>query len=205
MAEHPGLKNLFNEVVSGKFQWERWGLLSVLSDYVLYYTQGDILEIGCGESSVYLSKLAEKYNRTCYHVEYSKSGVENMKNTKGYFGKNSKVFNMKSHDFFYDHKIWESGKTPSIALAFIDGDHDYHVVKEDFHSVWQNLVLDGYVFLHDTMPPSDAWKAMNKCGTVYKLREELEVQDRLGYMRVFTFPKSAFDVGLTMVRKWRTI
>ena len=67
--EHEGLKNLYAQVVEGKWLWDRWGLLSVLCDYVLYYTQGQILEIGCGESSIHLSKLAEKYNRRCYHCE----------------------------------------------------------------------------------------------------------------------------------------
>ena len=84
--EHEGLKNLYEQVITGNFQWERWGLLGVLCDYVLNYNNGNILEIGCGESSIFLSNLAKKYNRICYHVEYSKSGVENMKNTKGYFG-----------------------------------------------------------------------------------------------------------------------
>jgi precorrin-6B methylase 2 len=64
------------------------------------FRKGHILEIGCGESSIYFSQLAEKHNRFCYHVEYSKSGVENMKNTKGYFGSMSKIFNMKSDEFF---------------------------------------------------------------------------------------------------------
>lgn len=193
--EHPGLKNLYNEVVSGKFRWERWGLLSVLCDYVLTYTPGDIIEIGCGESSIYLSQLAEKYNRICYHVEYSRSGVENMKNTQGYFGKNSKVFNMKSEDFFNKETL-----TP-LALAFIDGDHNYEVVTYDFEKVEENMGIGGYIFLHDTLPPDDSWKVPEKCGTVYKLREDLEADVRNGEpIEVFTFPRSAFDVGLTMVR-----
>jgi hypothetical protein len=85
MAEHPALKNLYQQVVSGSFGWDRWGLLGVLSDCILSHVKGNILEIGCGESSIYLSSLAVKYNRTCFHVEYSKSGVDNMKNTEGYF------------------------------------------------------------------------------------------------------------------------
>lgn len=193
--EHPGLKNLYEEVVSGKFKWDRWGLLGVLCDYVLHYTQGDIIEIGCGESSIYLSQLAEKYNRTCHHVEYSKSGVENMKNTNGYFGKNSKVYNMKSSDFFMEYK----NVICNIALTFIDGDHEYDVVLEDFEQIADLMVPNGYVFLHDTLPPNDSWKVPEKCGTVYKLREELE-NDWTEHIDVFTFPKSAFDVGLTMVR-----
>lgn len=193
--QHEGLRNLYEQVVNGHFKWNRWGLLSVICDYVLYYNQGDILEIGCGESSIHLSKLAEKYHRTCYHVEYSKSGVENMKNTKGYFGDNSKVFNMKSYEFFNALKNADIGY-PKLALAFIDGDHEYKVVREDFHNTVQYVNKGGYIFLHDTLPPDDSWKVPEKCGTVYKLREEIE--NRL--YDVFTFDKSAFDVGLTMVR-----
>jgi len=195
MAEHKALKNLYKQVVSGSFNWERWGLLSVLSDYVLYYTQGDIVEIGCGESSIHLSKLAEKYKRRCYHCEYSKSGVANMKNTKGYFGKKSEVYTGKSDNFFNDVNL------PKIALGFIDGDHTYEQVKKDFNNLFSYIVDGGFVFLHDTFPPNESWTVPEKCGTVYKLREEIEVQHRLGFLTSFTFRNSAFDVGLTMVQK----
>ena len=193
--QHEGLKNLYEQVIQNKFGWDRWGLLGVLSDYVLNYTNGDIVEIGCGESSIYLSSLAEKYNRTCYHCEYSVSGVQNMKSTKGYFGKNSKVFNMKSEEFFHTVRL-----TP-IALGFIDGDHDYKIVTNDFNDLIDRVVSNGYVFLHDTLPPSKEWQVPEKCGTVYKLRQELEEEANLAGLDVFTFPKSTFDVGLTMVRK----
>jgi len=199
MKEHTALRNLYEQVVSGSFKWQRWGLLSVLCDYVLYYNQGDILEIGCGESSIHLSKLAEKYHRNCYHVEYSKSGVENMKNTKGYFGDNSQVFNMKSSDFFSSLVNADIGY-PRLALAFIDGDHEYEQVRKDYWNTEKYIVKGGYIFLHDTMPPDDSWKVPEKCGTVYKLREELESDYRCDF-EIFTFDKSAFDVGLTIIRK----
>jgi len=197
MSEHPALKNLYKQVVSGVFNWERWGLLSVLSDYVLYFTEGDILEIGCGESSIHLSKLAEKYNRRCYHCEFSRSGVTNMKNTKGYFGKNSEVFNMKSDEFFDSISNADIGY-PRLALAFIDGDHVYEQVKKDFMHTFNYVVHDGVIFLHDTYPPDDSWKVPQRCGTVYKLREELEDWPNI---QMFTFKRSAFDVGLTMIQK----
>lgn len=190
--EHPALANLYKEVIKGKWIWDRWGLLSVLSDYVLYYTKGDILEIGCGESSIYLSKLAEKYNRKCYHIEYSKSGVENMKNTKGYFGKNSQVFNMKSEEFF------NTARMTSLALAFIDGDHNYEEVRKDFFKTSIFIPKSSYIFLHDSLPPDYTWTVPEKCGTVFKLRKEIEKNE--GF-ECFTFDKSAFNVGLTMVRR----
>jgi len=195
--EHPALKNLYKEVVSGNFKWERWGLMRCLSDFILNYSHGDILEIGCGESSIHFSSLAEIYKRKCYHIEFSKSGVENMKNTKGYFGNNSQVFNMKSDDFFAALKNADIGY-PSLAIAFIDGDHIYEQAKKDFDNVLPYVVDTGYVFLHDTYPRTKDWTVEQKCGTVYLLRRELEQRDDL---EVFTFPRTAFDVGLTMVRK----
>lgn len=192
MTEHPALKNLYKEVIEGKYGWDRWGLLSCLSDCILNYTKGDLLEIGCGESSIYFSKLAEKYDRICYHVEFSKSGVENMRNTKGYFGKNSVVYNCKSDEFF------EMERPTPLALAFIDGDHDYEQVAKDYFNVLPYVeIAGGFIFLHDTLPPDKSWMVPEKCGTVYKLREELE-----DYMTgsIFTFPFSAFGVGLTMVK-----
>lgn len=195
MGEHPALKNLYEQVVAGSFGWDRWGLLGALSDCVLNYVSGDILEIGCGESSIILSKLAEKYNRICYHVEYSKGGVENMKNTKGYFGKNSQVYNCKSDSFFEQHQPLEHKR---LALAFIDGDHTYEGVTDDFWNTMDYLVPKGFIFLHDTLPPTKDWTVDHKCGGVYKLRIDLEKQYNF---EIFTFPFTAFNVGLTMVTK----
>ena len=193
MSEHPALKNLYKNILAGNFGWDRWGLLGVLSDCVLNFVDGNILEIGCGESSVYFSRLAEKYNRRCFHVEYSKSGVENMKNTTGYFGKNSIVYNCKSDKFFQD-----ASTNMKFALAFIDGDHLYQPVQRDFWNASTHLVPGGFIFLHDTYPPDKSWTVEHKCGTVFKLRQDLE---NLEEWEVFTFPFTAFNVGLTMVRK----
>jgi hypothetical protein len=193
MGEHPALKNLYESVVAGTFKWDRWGLLGALSDCILSYVDGNILEIGCGESSIYFSKLAEKYNRKCFHVEFSKSGVTNMKNTTGYFGKNSIVHNVKSDKFFQD-----SSTNMRFALAFIDGDHLYQPVQRDFLNTLNHLVPGGFIFLHDTYPPDENWIVEHRCGTVFKLRRHLESLDEF---EVFTFPFTAFDVGLTMVRR----
>jgi hypothetical protein len=196
MGEHPALKNLYNQVIEDRFKWKRWGLFGVLCDYILTFKKGHILEIGCGESSIYLSKMAEKHNCICYHVEYSKSGVVNMKNTNGYFGNNSKIFNMKSDEFFEKKYIKNSDN--KISLAFIDGDHKYEQVSKDYYNTLDNMEKGGYIFLHDTCPPDNTWTTENKCGTVYKLRQEIEENSRI---HSFTFKENtAFGVGLTMVR-----
>jgi hypothetical protein len=197
--EHKGLKELYLQNIKwhnfpAGYDWHRWGLLYVLGDYVLTYVKGDILEIGCGESSILLSKLSKKFNRICHHIEFSKSGVENMKSTKGYFGYNSLVYNCTSDVFFQMEKLHEL----KLAFSFIDGDHMYEQAVKDFLNVWKYTVDEGMIALHDTLPPNEKWTTENKCGTVYKLRRELEKWDEID---IFTFPHSAFEVGLSIVRK----
>jgi hypothetical protein len=117
-----------------------------------------------------------------------------MKNTEGYFGTHSQVYNMKSDQFFEQDELEKT----DIALAFIDGDHVYEVVNRDFWSTVEYMAPGGFIFLHDTLPPNKNWMAENKCGSVNLLRHDLE---GLAALDVFTFPFSAFHVGLTMVRR----
>jgi hypothetical protein len=71
-------------------------------------------------------------------------------------------------------------------------------VSRDFWNINDHLVDDGFVFIHDTYPPDQSWTVDHKCGTVNQLRIDLESLD--GW-EVFTFPFTAFNVGLTMVRR----
>lgn len=204
MKEHPGSRELYDRVASWhpgpllfskEFGWERWGLLGVLSDYVLSFVKGNIVEIGVCETSIFLSHLAEKYNRKVYHCDIQSSVIENCKTVPGYFGKNSQTFCLSSDDFFRS-KVVE----PPVALAFIDGDHTHEQVRKDFINALTLLDPEGYIFLHDTLPPDKSWTCESRCGTVYKLRKELERDQDFD---IFTFPNSAWGVGLSIVRKRR--
>ena len=201
MKEHKGSRDLYDQVAnwedssipfSKTFGWTRFGLLGVLSDYVLSYTQGDVVEIGICETSIFFTKLAYKYKRKVFHCDIQRSVIENCKTVKGYFKHDSVIFCGSSDKFFKEVNF-----TP-IALGFIDGDHNYEQVKRDFDNLFKHIVKGGFIFLHDTWPPSKEWTTENKCGTVYKLREELESMSNI---ECFTFTKSAWDVGLTMIRK----
>ena len=145
--------------------------------------------------------MSEKYYRKVYHVDYSKSLIENLKRTDGYFCKNSVIYRGKSNDFFKEVKL-----TP-LSVVFIDGSHLYEDVKDDFNNSLKYLVKDGIIILHDTLPPDKKWTIESRCGTVYKLRRELEKDNRFD---IFTFPFGAFNVGLSIVRirdkrKWEAI
>lgn len=200
--EHPGSRELMDMVAqwedcsipfSKTFGWERWGLLGVLSDFVLHYTPGHIVEIGVCESSIFFTKLAQKYDRKVYHCDIQQSVVTNCKTVEGYFSpERSEVYCCSSDDFFRDVEL------PPIALGFIDGDHNYEQVKKDFENLLPHVVDNGYIFLHDTYPPSSEWLGPSACGTVFQFRQVLEQNAQID---CFTFTRSAWDVGLTMVRK----
>jgi hypothetical protein len=199
--EHPGSRELYDRVAnwepgplpfSKEFGWERWGLLGVLADFVLHYTQGCIIEIGICETSIFFSKLSAKYDRKVYHCDVQQSVIVNCHTVPGYFGPNSTTYIMASDEFFKTVKF----DCPA-AIVFIDGDHIYEQVRKDFINALRVLAPNGYIFLHDTAPPNKEWIGETRCGTVYKLRQELE-RDKT--FDVFTFRNSAWDVGLTMVR-----
>jgi len=178
--------------VSKNLGWTRWGLLGVLGDFVLNYTKGCIVEIGLCESSIYLTWLAKKYGRKTFHCDIQLGIIINMKTVDGYFTDDATIFGGSSDDFFKETEI------PPVALGFIDGDHTYEQVKKDFDNLFPLMVDDGYIFLHDTYPPQETWLGESQCGTVYKLRQELEKRKDLD---CFTFTHSAMEVGMTMVRK----
>ena len=47
--------------------WAHWGCLGWFGEYVLSHLDGGILEIGIGESSIFFTALAKKFNRKIYH------------------------------------------------------------------------------------------------------------------------------------------
>ena len=149
--------------IAKKWGWERWGLLGILADYVLNYTNGGIVEIGVGESSVFLTKLAEKYDREIFYCDISGTAINTLKSMNGFFKSDGQVFLGSSDDFF------QTVELPSIALGFIDGDHHYEFVKRDFDNLFSYLVDNGYIFIHDTYPKTEEFLDSNKCGTGYRL------------------------------------
>jgi len=202
--EHPGSRELMDYVKRSEWdkytipfsperKWERWGLFGILADFVLTYIKGDIIEVGVCETSIYLSFLAKKYNRKVYHCDIQRSVIENCKTVEGYFNDNAIIVCDSSDNFFKDTQF-----TP-IALTFIDGEHDFLQVRRDFENAFDLTVPGGYLFIHDTMPLNEEYLGPSRCGDVYRLRKFLE--GRRDLWDIFTFPHSAWNVGLTMVRK----
>lgn len=174
--------------------WHRMGMLGVFGDYVLSCTFGDVLEIGCGESSIYLAKIAKKYHRHIYHCDISPCKIENPLTIPGYMEPEIATFYKgASDDMFKELKI------SSLALVFIDGDHIFEQVKKDFFNVLPYVVDHGYILLHDTYPPDETYVDENRCGSVYQLRQAIEKDDRFDCLTLTR--GTAMGVGLTIVRK----
>lgn len=211
MQQHPGSKDTFESLSSGKDGLERYRIFEDLGQYVLNGVNGDILEIGVGESSHFLSKIAKKFNRRLYHCDVSPSKIVNPMTVPGYLSDADEITYFEERDpdpVSFKRVVCYAGTSDSlfkkvpitpISLAFIDGDHTYAQARRDFWNVWPLVVEHGVVFLHDTFPPDESWTIENLCGDVWRLRRELELDDS---MDVFTFTRGlAIGVGLTMVRK----
>ncbi len=199
---HPGSKDTFDIIsawepgpipMSKNNQFGRMGIVSILAYIAVQSSPGGILEIGCGESSVFLGEIAKRFDRKAYFIDLQRSVIYNAMTVPGYFGsKDNYVEAISSDEFFKLITL------PPLAFAFIDGGHLYEQVRKDFFNILPYIEETGLIALHDTYPPDEEFIGENRCGTVYKLRQELEAMSGLD---VFTFIRGAMDVGLTIVRK----
>jgi predicted O-methyltransferase YrrM len=81
-------------------------------------------------------------------------------------------------------------------MAFIDADHCFDSVKQDFENVLQRLNPGGVIILHDTDPDNDSLFNPGYCGDCYKIVEYLEKRDDIN---IVTLPLE--PPGLSIVTK----
>lgn len=211
---HPGSVDTLQTLSSGRDALERYRILHDFGQYILNGVSGDILEIGVGESSYYLSRLAEKFNRRIFHCDISPSKLVNPMSVPGYLSAKEDIEYFEERDplpslnkrvICYagsSDSFFERLNMPVIAFAFIDGDHCYEQAKKDFWNTWALLKDEGVIALHDTYPPSEEWTDENRCGDVYKLRQELEKHPD---MEVLTLGRGCvIGVGVTFAKKKRS-
>ena len=191
--------------------WGRFGMLGVLGDMIIQsLPDTHIVEIGTGESSIYLTQVAKKYGRKIFYCDEARGKITNPLTIPGYLHPNTVLVTGSPNYSEYEHyrgvayvgqsdDFFRNIKLPPIGLAFIDGEHHYEYVKRDFENIFERLVPDGYIFLHDCYPHSENLVLNDYCADSYKMRQELEHDSRVD---CFTFTKLvAVNVGFTMVRK----
>jgi len=98
---------------------------------------------------------------------------------------------------FYNMTSNELAKEWNLPLdiLLIDGDHSYEQTKIDYENFYPYVNKDGYIIFHDTCPPTEKHKKMTRCGTVYKILDDLYMNHNL---EVVTF---TYSYGLTVCRK----
>lgn len=191
--------------------WGRFGILGVLGHMVLQTLPNThILEIGTGESSIYLTELARRMNRKFYGCDFAQGKIYNPSTVSGYLHEDRILVRQGNIPLEYKNyqatmfigtsdAFFKELEFPSIGLAFIDGEHKFEQVKKDFDNTFNLLSDDGYIFLHDTYPPEESYVLNEYCADAYKMRQELEKRDDVD---CFTFNKMvACNVGITMARK----
>ena len=207
---HQGSLDTYETLSSGRDGLERFRILHDFGQYILNGVKGDILEIGVGESSYYLSQIAKKFNRLIYHCDISASKITNPMSVKGYLSDLEEITYFEERDPTpeqFRRVVCFAGPSDDLfkrvpigvlALAFIDGDHKYDQVKRDYINCFSRLADGGFVLLHDTCPPDENWMDENHCGDVWALRREIECENT----DILTLPSGCvIGVGLTIIRK----
>lgn len=154
---------------------------------VVSYLPGCIVEVGAGFSTYILLDIAKKYDRKLYSCD-SGRGIRRVKNIEH---DNFQLFKGSSQSF-----MQQFDDTPCV--VFLDGCHDYEVVKQEVEFFLTKLVKHGIILIHDTLPP-DEWHVRRRaCSDAWKVRVECELDHNLW---CFTWPFGSKGVGLTMIAK----
>ena len=168
-----------------------WSVIERLGGVVLENVEGCIFEIGIGESTRILKKLADDFGRDlyCFDMMVRKCDWAKKIGCKTIPGKTKGTLK----NFF---------STP-VAMGLIDGRHDASTVGFEIHFFLKILTIGGVIFMHDTYLPSDnkirdEFHPKGASGDPYKVRQELE---RSKSVQTFTWPYTAMNQGLTMVMK----
>lgn len=88
---------------------------------------------------------------------------------------------------------------PQIDLLFIDADHRYRSVKQDFEDYAPYVSDQGVILLHDGYPKNKKYTSSGYCGDGYKAIWELS--QKKGLYEFVTIP---IHPGLTICRKRKT-
>ncbi|MFA5360557.1 MAG: class I SAM-dependent methyltransferase [Candidatus Paceibacterota bacterium] len=144
-------------------------LLDTIIDKKIYQLEGDFVEIGAfiGGGTYKLSKLLEKLKieKKIYVIDTFNLSLDDhtCKQLKETLNLHKKIMKDKKQYEFYKKVtknckniitlIGDSKKTTlsceKVSFAYIDGNHSYDYVKNDFYLIWDKLVSTGIIAFHD--------------------------------------------------------
>ncbi len=121
-------------------------------------------------------------------------GVDIVESVSSYMKKSSKTnFHCNSTEEFAKYA---QSNNLQIDILFIDADHSYESVKNDFEKFFPLVKDNGIILLHDSYPKDAAHTDGGYCGDGYKAIVEL-TKSQIGFEMV-TIP---LHPGLTIARK----
>lgn len=168
-----------------------WAMMTPLIMAILDHKKGPLAEIGMGASSYFLAELAKKYQVKLYSCDIKWGGMWDLYTEKLF--DDHICFIGKSEDF-----IKQFEDEPMV--VFIDGQHDYEVIKMEGEFFLDKMPVGGVLLMHDTYPHHEKFilDPDPSCHDVYKFRQDLE---RNPDIDVLSFPYLEITAGLTMAMK----
>jgi len=163
-----------------------FGLIEILTGFILKEFDGCIVEVGSGSSTAMFNRYAINYQRKFYSCDIREKTGSTEKKSKWHI-----PMIMSSFDFmeiFNDDPI----------IVFLDGNHDFDVVSNEFYFFYKRLNPGGIIFMHDTMPSTKNHTYHGACSNAYKLRLEIEMNPNID---IVTWPHKIIGHGLSMVFK----
>lgn len=149
-----------------------------------FYKPNIYVELGLYEGET-LSKVIP-YAKKIYGIDLkSKMQLENIKNANS----NVSIYYTTTDLFFETF-------TDGIDMIFIDADHCFESVLNDFENALKHLNPGGVIILHDTDPNEDWLIHPGYCGDSYKIVNLLERRDDIN---ILTLPVES--PGLSIVSK----
>lgn len=167
-----------------------WALMGPIAMTILAHQTGPIVDIGAGSSTLFLALIAQRFKVKLYTCDIKMGGMWELFD-KPLFPDHT-IYIGKSEDF-----IKEFDDEPMI--VYIDGQHDYEVIKMEGDFFLSKMPVGGILLMHDTFPHHEHFlQADPYPHDVYKYRQDLE---RNPEVDVLSFPYPEITAGLTMVMK----
>ncbi len=164
---------------------ERFDHPQFIASIAKWYRPNLFIEYGTGHGIA--TKIYAPFCKRILGVDLEHSDVENTIPNLSFYQMTTRQFKTDVLD-----KLEET-----IDMAFIDADHKWEVVFEDFEDLFPRLSENGIIFIHDTYPCSETWTAPHFCNDSWIVPNK--IKEKYGKeCDVFTIP---VQPGLTMVRK----
>jgi hypothetical protein len=155
---------------------------NIISYFANWFKVNTFVEFGVAEQ--YTTKAVAPYCKRYIGVDIAdiKNEVENFE-----------FYKMRTDNFIKN--VLPAIK--EIDMAFIDANHQADVVMNDFRGLFEYLIENGIIFLHDTYPIKKEYTADHYCSNSYLVPDRIK-KEYGDSVDVFTIP---IQPGLTIVRK----